>query len=361
MADIGSELVSHGATKPSPLESAGKFVKEKIIDPHTPEAHYRDIMKKYFLITDKLEGTSLELTRRLRPTVEIAARAAGWSQTFTELYFAGQAVAFLGFLGFRGLKSAVGVFGDMAKKHGGEAAGAAATVVAVSAPAVVLDEQVNVDASATLERKTRIQPTKQVEEKRKPKVQDALGNDRVSTKKQSVGNARAPYRRPSPGDVLNMGDRYRTPKKLKRRKEPKVDVILQSVQRDDPWMSAFGEAYDAAFRGAEPPADHEHNKRQLIDVIRELATSENAQIVNLLASQKHANGNAENALRRAFAMAHLAVSGNNGARLSTDEAGVRARIQEQEELWLRYQGLLKQLQEDSKRKMVATNAPKGKI
>lgn len=149
MADAGAELISQGVVKPSPLESVGKFVKEKIIDPHTPEAHYHDIMKKYFWVTDRMEGKSLELTRRLRPTVEIASRAAGWSQTFTELYFAGQAVAFLGFMGFRGLNSAAGVFGDMAKKHGGETVGAAATVVAASAPTAAPDAQAKVVVSAT--------------------------------------------------------------------------------------------------------------------------------------------------------------------------------------------------------------------
>lgn len=147
MADAGAELISQGVVKPSPLESVGKFVKEKIIDPHTPEAHYRDIMKKYFWVTDKLEGTSLELTRRLRPQIEIVARAAGWSQTFTELYFAGQAAAFVGFLGLRGLRSAAGVFREMGRRHGGESVPATVVLSKVGASAAATGVSINAQAN----------------------------------------------------------------------------------------------------------------------------------------------------------------------------------------------------------------------
>ncbi len=118
------------AAKEIVYTGVGKFVKEKIIDPHTPEAHYQDIMKKYFWVTDRLEGPSFELSQRIRPQVELAAKAAGWSQTFVELYMAGSAIALTAILAGKGIKSAADVFGGMARRHGGKLAGEATTVAA---------------------------------------------------------------------------------------------------------------------------------------------------------------------------------------------------------------------------------------
>lgn len=119
-----SELVFVGqARPPSWREKAGRFVKEKIIDPHTPEAHYQDIIKKYFWVTDRLEGPSLDLAQRIRPQVELAARAAGWTKTITEVYLAGCAVAFTAFLTKQGIKSTGEVFGSLARRHSGMATG----------------------------------------------------------------------------------------------------------------------------------------------------------------------------------------------------------------------------------------------
>lgn len=121
MPEVAAEIVYTGV---------GKFVKEKIIDPHTPEAHYQDIMQKYFWVTDRLEGPSFELAQRLRPQVELAARAAGWSKTLVEGFIVGQAAAFMMFLGYRGFKSTAEVFGGMARRHGGKVLEEAASVVA---------------------------------------------------------------------------------------------------------------------------------------------------------------------------------------------------------------------------------------
>lgn len=111
MPDAAPEIVFTGAAKPP---SWG----ERLIRAHTPEAHYQDLMKKYFWVTDRLEGPSLELALRLRPTVELAARAGGWSRTLMEGFYVGQAALFMAFLGYRGLKSAAGVFGGLASRHG---------------------------------------------------------------------------------------------------------------------------------------------------------------------------------------------------------------------------------------------------
>lgn len=124
MPDAAPEIVYTGAGKPPSWgERAGQFVKEKIIDPHTPEAHYQDIMKKYFWATDRLEGRPREIAQRLRPQVELAAKAAGWSQTFAELYLAGSALALTTIIAGKGLKSAAEVFGEMARRHGKQRAG----------------------------------------------------------------------------------------------------------------------------------------------------------------------------------------------------------------------------------------------
>ncbi len=96
MPDAAPEVVYTGAaTPPSWGERAGHFVKEKVIDPHTPEAHYQSIMKKYFWVTDRLEGRSIELVQKIRPTMELYAKAAGWSQTIMEGFFVGQAAVFM--------------------------------------------------------------------------------------------------------------------------------------------------------------------------------------------------------------------------------------------------------------------------
>lgn len=113
-----SELVSVGQARPSSWRKmAGRFVQEKIIDPHTPEAHYQDIMKKYFRVTDRLEGKPREIAQRIRPQVELAVKAAGWSQTFAELYLAGSAITITAILAGKGLKTAAEVFGGMGRKH----------------------------------------------------------------------------------------------------------------------------------------------------------------------------------------------------------------------------------------------------
>lgn len=111
MPDAGHEIVYTALAKPP---SWG----ERLIRAHTPEAHYQDLMKKYFWVTDRLEGKSLELAQRLRPTVELAARAAGWTRTITEAYLAGSAVTVTAILAGKGLKSAADVFSDLARKHG---------------------------------------------------------------------------------------------------------------------------------------------------------------------------------------------------------------------------------------------------
>lgn len=109
MPDAAVEIVYTGV---------GRFVQEQIIALHTPEAHYQKIMQKYFWVTERLEGQSLELAQYLRPQVELAARAAGWSKTLVEGFIVGQAAAFMMFLGYRGFKSAAEVFGGMARRHG---------------------------------------------------------------------------------------------------------------------------------------------------------------------------------------------------------------------------------------------------
>lgn len=58
------------------------------------------------------------IAQRLRPTVELAARAAGWTRTITEAYLAGSAVTVTAILAGKGLKSAADVFSDLARKHG---------------------------------------------------------------------------------------------------------------------------------------------------------------------------------------------------------------------------------------------------
>lgn len=111
MPEAAAEIIYTGAGKPP---SWG----ERILRAHTPEAHYQDIMKKYFRVTDRLEGKSSELVRSARPAVEIYAKAAGWGQTIMELYLAGSAIAVTAILAGKGLKTAAGVFGDLARKHG---------------------------------------------------------------------------------------------------------------------------------------------------------------------------------------------------------------------------------------------------
>lgn len=108
------------ATKEIVYTGLGKFVQEKIIAPHTPEAHYQKIMQKYFRVTDRLEGQSLELAQYLRPQVELAAKAAGWSQTFAELYLAGSAIALTTIIAGKGLKTAADVFRQMGRREGGQ-------------------------------------------------------------------------------------------------------------------------------------------------------------------------------------------------------------------------------------------------
>lgn len=114
MPDAAREIVYTGAAKPP---SWG----ERLVRAHTPEAHYQDIMKKYFWVTDRLEGKSLELVQSARPAVELSAKAAGWSQTIIELYLAGSAVAITAILAGKGLRSAAGVFSEMARRHGSTA------------------------------------------------------------------------------------------------------------------------------------------------------------------------------------------------------------------------------------------------
>lgn len=280
MADTGSELVSLGAIKSSPLESAGKFVKEKIIAPHTPEAHYRDIMKKYFWLTDKLEGKSLELTRHLRPTVEIAARAAGWSQTFTELYFAGQAAALLGFLGLRGLKSAASVFGDMAKRHGRKSASISIALLTAgtnagaienhSPKSDLLKDQVGGDGSATATDNTLSRLDKTLGNK-KNKLQQPTRNvkgksiddheERVMPKKQHLKakNRREQDRRRSGIPVLVDDKSGKLGHKLKGASVPIIDennrvrqdAVIRSIPSQEDIINRWGKAFDVAV-GTDP-------------------------------------------------------------------------------------------------------------
>lgn len=110
MPDASFEIMYTGSAKPL---SWG----ERLIREHTPEAHYQDIMKKYFRVTDRLEGKPREIAQRLRPQVELAAKAAGWSETFVELYVAGSALALTTIIAGKGLKTAAEVFGGMGRKH----------------------------------------------------------------------------------------------------------------------------------------------------------------------------------------------------------------------------------------------------
>lgn len=111
MPDAAREIVYTGAAKPP---SWG----ERLIRAHTPETHYQELMKKYFWVTDRLEGKPKELVQRIRPQVELAARAAGWTKTGLELFLVGQAAILAAFLGYRTLQSAGGVFRGMARRHG---------------------------------------------------------------------------------------------------------------------------------------------------------------------------------------------------------------------------------------------------
>lgn len=113
MPDASVEIMYTGSAKPP---SWG----ERLIREHTPEAHYQKIMQKYFWVTERLEGQSLELAQYLRPQVELAAKAAGWSETFVELYVAGSAIALTTILAGKGLKSAADVFRQMGRREGGQ-------------------------------------------------------------------------------------------------------------------------------------------------------------------------------------------------------------------------------------------------
>lgn len=121
MPDAAQEIVYTAFAKPP---SWG----ERLIHAHTPEAHYQDIMKKYFRVTDRLEGRPREIVQRLRPQIELAAKAAGWSQTFAELYLAGSALALTTIIAGKGLKTAAEVFGGMGRRHGGKVLEEAASV-----------------------------------------------------------------------------------------------------------------------------------------------------------------------------------------------------------------------------------------
>lgn len=98
MPDTAAEIVYTGAAKPPSWS-------ERLIDEHTPEAHYRKIMQKYFWVTD-------------RPQVELAAKAAGWSETFAELYLAGSAITITAILAGKGLITAADVFRQMGRREG---------------------------------------------------------------------------------------------------------------------------------------------------------------------------------------------------------------------------------------------------
>ncbi len=116
MPDAAPEIVYTGAAQPPSWRER--------LRAHTPEAHYQDIMQKYFWVTDRLEGRSLELVQKIRPTMELYAKAAGWSQTIMELYLAGSAVAITAILAGKGLKSAGEVFVGLARRHPRDAGGA---------------------------------------------------------------------------------------------------------------------------------------------------------------------------------------------------------------------------------------------
>ena len=96
---------------------AGRFVKEKIIDPHTPQAHTQESMRFFDEATSHLYGRSREIADALRHKVEVLATVGGWSKTMMELCLAGTAVGVSAVLVGKGVKSTVEVFRNMARRH----------------------------------------------------------------------------------------------------------------------------------------------------------------------------------------------------------------------------------------------------
>lgn len=92
MAEAG-ERVFVGVGRPTFLER------------HTPRAHSEAIMQRYFWVGDHLEGKPKEIFDNLKPLAEKSAKVAGWTQTITEVYMAGQAVALAAFLAGRKILS----------------------------------------------------------------------------------------------------------------------------------------------------------------------------------------------------------------------------------------------------------------
>lgn len=246
------------ATKEIVYTGFGKFVQEKIIAPHTPEAHYQKIMQKYFWATDRLEGKPREIAQRIRPQVELAAKAAGWSETFAELYLAGSALALTTIIAGKGLKSAAEVFGRMGRNQG-DPVPISPYSEAEGAPAVRVPSADSVPA---------------------PKTRNIDANPKLPAKKLPTPDTSLPYRRPPPGaDVEGRDERLR---RSKKRKKLRPITSVTSVVQPDEWEEKFGPVHDAVFGGAEQPEDYERNRKLLIDIIRELATSEHPVVDSLL-------------------------------------------------------------------------------
>lgn len=82
-----SEIVYIGAAKPPSWgEKAGRFVKEKIIDEHSPHAHEKKILDRINTLAEGPDDAVVtNLARRLKPIITEHAYALGVSQTVGEI------------------------------------------------------------------------------------------------------------------------------------------------------------------------------------------------------------------------------------------------------------------------------------
>src|SRR3989344_4577491 len=86
MPDAAHEVVYTGSAASFSWHERGrKFIKDKIIDEHSPHAHEREFLKNVNWLTDHLDGKPKELALAIKPVVEKIAYPLGVAKTVGEI------------------------------------------------------------------------------------------------------------------------------------------------------------------------------------------------------------------------------------------------------------------------------------